>query len=377
MIQAMEAHLAAWAQRQIQALSTESDLFGHVRTVAGQLTLPPGQPLGQTEVAALVLLRSLQPQPEDRALGPRPVIEGAALHLTARVTFRLLGRTSPYQAGSDITFSPALASYHRVDVAALALLALLKEQPGPVPDGPILPLIDLPQGERPPGAASAAHGSRRAHLAWTGWEVGEVEVTPSNGDSLRQWDIALTAACQFRLSPAALEGGRILQIGGELSVQNKPLKLMEAALYAPAEALPLGWFEGVSDGVIAELEEQGLTTLGDLGRLGPARMGDLAAELRTAGPAEESLLAQLATMAVARQTGLELSPLYQQDPVAFGLPGRALLAPTSEEAEILTRFIPTVEVHAQVALLALPVITALKAARREQVTLGTLLTRGR
>lgn len=377
MIQAMEAHLAAWAQQQIQGLSTESDLFGHVRAVAGQLTLPPGPPLGPTEVAALVQVGSLLPQPENRDLGPRPVIEGAGLHLTAHVALRLMGRTTPYPADTGLSFTPAGAKVHRADVAALTLLALLKEQPGPVPDAPIAPLIDLAQGEQSTGAASAAHGSRRAHLAWTAWEVGEVSITPSNEDKYRQWDIPLTASCQFQLSPAALEGGRILQIGGELSVNNKPISVMEATLYGPAEALALSWFDGLSDGVIAELQEQALSTLGDLGRLGPVRVGAIAAELRTATPAEESLLSQLATMAVARQTGLELPPHYRQDPVAFGLPGRALLAPTPEESEILSRLITTVEAHAQVAMLALPVVTALQAARREQVTLGTLLMRGR
>ncbi|MFZ5824100.1 MAG: hypothetical protein ACOY94_07220 [Bacillota bacterium] len=377
MIRAMEAHLAAWAQRQIQALSAESDLFGHVRAVPGQLALPPGPPLGATEVAALTLVESLLPQPEDRDLGPRPVTDGAGLHLRAQLTLRLLGRPGPYPGDSGIEISPAAAQAHRVDLAALTLLALLKEQPGPTPDGPVAPLLDLDQGEQPGGAAAAAHGSRRAHLAWTLWEVGQVSVIANNDDNLRQWDLALTVACQFRLSPAALEGGRILQIGGEIEIQNKPSRVMEAALYAPAEALALSWFDGLSDGVIAELSEQALHTLGDLGRLGPARVGAIAAELRTAAPAEESLLAHLATMAVARQTGLELAPQYLQDPVAFALPGRALLAPTPDESEILSRFITSVEAHAQIAMLALPVVTALKPPRREQVTLGTLLERGR
>lgn len=377
MIQAMEAHLAAWAQRQIQALSGESELFGHVRAVAGRLALPPGPPLGATEVAALVQVGSLLPQPENQDLGPRPLVDGHGLHLTAQVIFRLLGRTAPYAPDPELIFTPPAADFHRVDVAALTLLALLKEQPGPAADVPVTPLLEQEQGAQPPGAATAAHGARKAYLFWTAWKVGEVTVTPINGENLRQWDIALTATCRFKLSPAALEGGRILQIGGETTVRGKKVKSMAASVYAPAESLPLGWFNGLSDSVVAELADHAVTTLGDLGRLGAAQTGALASELRTADPAEEGLLAQLATMAVNRQIVLEDPPLYIQDPEAFALPARALLAPTPEEAELLDRFVPSPQVHAQVTLLALPLTTALKPARREQVTLGTLLIRGR
>lgn len=376
MIQAMEGHLAAWAQRQIQALSAESDLFGHVRAVAGRLTLPPGPPLGQTEVAALVQVASLGPQPENRDLAPRPVVEGAALHLTARVTFRLLGRISPYPAGGGLAISPPPAEVHRVDVAALTLLALLKGQPGPAADGPLPPLIALEQGVQPDGAATAAHGARRASLAWTAWEVGEITVNPNTDENLRQWDIGLTAALQFRLSPAALEGGRILQIGGELNVKQ-PTRVMDATVYATAESLPLGWFDGLSDGVLAELEDHAITTLGDLGRLGPARVSALAAELRTADEGEEATLAHLAAVAVARQTALAAEPRYGQHPAAFALPGRALLSPTPAEAEALEPLLSSPEAQVQVQSLALPVINALRPARREQVTVGTLLIRGR
>lgn len=377
MIQAMEGHLAAWAQRQIQALSTESDLFGHVRTVAGRLTVEPGPPIGPTEVAALVQVLSLEPQPEDQNLGPRPVIEGHHMELKAQLTFRVLARSTPYPADDDLLFTPAAAVVHRADVAALTLLALLKEQPGPAADIPVTPLLELDQGAQPAGAATAAHGSRRAYLSWTAWQVGEVTVTPENEKNLRQWDIQLTATCQFKLSPAALEGGRILQIGGDLVVKNKKVKTMSASVYAPAESLPLGWFNGISDGVIAELEDNALTTLGDLGRLGAVRVSALAAELRTASPAEETLLGQLATMAAAREIVFQDAPLYVHDPDAFALPSRSLLAPTAEEAELLERFIPSAQVHAQVTLLAVPIITALKTDRREQVTIGTLLIRGR
>jgi|GEM_PF-3477577 len=376
MIQAMEAHLASWAQKQIQALSVESDLFGHVRTVAGSLELPPGPPLGQTEVAALVQVQSLTPQAENRDLGPRPPIDGHSVYLTARVVFRLLGRSSPYAAGGDLSFTPAAANFHRVDIAALTLLALLKEQPGPTADGPIIPLVELDQGARPAGAASAAAGARRAHLAWTSWEVGELTLTPEVGQN-RQWQVGLTAACQYRLSPAALEGGRILQIGGELSVQNKPFSIRTAAVYGPAELLPLGWFDGLSDGVIAELEDHAITNLGDVGRLGATRMAALASELRTAAPAEEVILGQLANMAAIRQTALELVPLYQLDPVALALPGRALLQPTPEEEEVLTGVITSPEIHTQILMLAAPVVAALRPERREQVALGNLLIRGR
>ncbi len=376
MIQAMEGHLASWAQKQIQALSTESDLFGHVRVAAGQLDLPSGPPLGNTEVAALVQVQSLVPRPENRDLGPRPVTAGAGVHLTATVVFRLLGRTAPYAAGGGLELTPAAAEFHRVDLAALTLLALLKEQPGPTADAPVLPLLELEQGARPAGAASAAHGARRAHLAWTAWEVGEVTLTPSGEGQYRQWDIGLTASCQFRLSPAALEGGRILQIGGELNVQNKPLSVRTAAVYGPAELLPLSWFDGLSDGVIAELEDHAIGTLGDLGRLGAARVGALASELRTAAPAEETILGQLANMAAIRQTALELVPLYRLDPAALELPGRALLAPTPEEEEVLQQVITSPEIHTQMLMLAAPVVAALRPDRREQVVLGTLLIRG-
>jgi hypothetical protein len=377
MMQAMEGHLAAWAQRQIQALSTESDLFGHVRAVPGRLVLPPGPPLGPAEVAALVQVLSLRPQPENQDLGPRPVVYGHGLHLTAQVAFRLLGRTAAYAAGGDLVFTPAAAEVHRVDVAALTLLALLKEQPGPAADVPVTPLLAQEQGAQPAGAATAAHGARKVYLSWTAWKVGEVTVTPVSDDNLRQWDIAVTATCQFKLSPAALEGGRIMLIGSEVAVKNQKVKTVAASVYAPAESLPLGWFEGLGDSVVAELADHAVTTLGDLGRLGPARTGALAAELRTATPGEESLLAQLATMAVSRQIVLEDAPRYGHDPDAFALPARALLAPTMEEAEVLDRFIPSPEVHAQVTLLAVPVTTALKPARREQVTIGSLLIRGR
>jgi hypothetical protein len=80
---------------------------------------------------------------------------------------------------------------------------------------------------------------------------------------------------------------------------------------------------------------------------------------------------------VARQTALAAEPRYGQHPAAFALPGRALLSPTPAEAAALEPLLSSPEAQAQVQSLALPVINALRPARREQVTVGTLLIRGR
>lgn len=374
MIRALEQHLAAWAKGQLEALAAQSGLFGSVRTVVGSLDLPNGPPMGADEVAVLVQVQSLAPEPENRDLGPAPVTDGPMVHLAARVALRLIGRNVTVGAGGGRQVSPPGAQFHRVDLAALTLLALLRERPGPAPDGAPTPL-DAELGARVAGAATAARGARSAFLSWSGVMVSDTGIVPENARNDRQWDIALTASCAFRLSPAPLEGGRIVRIESETALQDTGLRLSVDPVYGSVDTLPLSWFTGLGDAVLTELMDHEVSTLGDLGRIGGAGTANLAGELRTASSQERTVLGQLAAMAELRRGPGFTSAVYAQDADLMALPARALLAPTPEEAELISQVVTTPELSNQIAVYAVPVASALQPGQRDRVAVGTLLIR--
>jgi hypothetical protein len=316
----------------------------------------------------------LVPAAENRDLGPAPVTEGPVLHMKAAVSVQILGEAQVLPAAAGRTVLPPQAHLHRVDLVAVTLLSLLRDRPGPAPDVAQPAGLDSVQGAQPQGAASAAQGSRKAHLYWTALEPGEATVVARNAQGLRAWAIPLTAACTFRLSPAELSGGRILEI---TQAQETNGNHRQVAIYAPAEAIPLDHFSGLSQPVLTELGAADISTLGHLGRLGVARIGQIAAALRTASAAERNRLSELAATAVLRQTnGANLSAV-PVEPEVMALPGRALLAPTPAEAAILARLVGSPGTSDLVTLLAVPVAFALKTDRRETVKVGTLLNGGR
>lgn len=322
----------------------------------------------------LVRVDRLVPAAENRDLGPAPVTQGPVLHMKAAVSVHILGDANVLPAAAGRAFQPPQAHLHRVDLVAVTLLSLLRDRPGPAPDVAEPAGLDSVQGAHPQGAASAAQGSRKAHLYWTALEPGEATVVASNGKGQREWVIPLTAACTFRLSPAELSGGRILEITQEQETNGSH---RQVAIYAPAEAIPLDHFSGLSEPVLTELGAADISTLGHLGRLGVDRVGEIATGLRTASPAERNRLSELAGTAVLRQANRGNLGAVPLDPDVLALPGRALLAPSPAEAAILARLVNSPGTADLVTLVAVPVAFALKADCRETVKVGTLLNGGR
>lgn len=376
MIRALEEHLAAWMKAELTRLAGESALFGPIGTVTGDLTLPA--PLPEGEIGLLVRADSLVPVPESRDLGAAPVTQWAALHLQARVSLRVAGAATPLADAPGRDVAPPGAHVHRVDLAALTVLALLKERPAPAPDWAEPPAFADTLGKQPAGAVTAAQGLRQAQLYWTAIEAGEATIGAAEEGGWRLWDIPLTALCTFRLSPAALSGGSILQIGQTLDVQDGAgSRRIGSALYAAAEAIPLSFFAGLGDPALVELAQRGIGTLGALVSLDAAALAELTAALKSAMPEERSLLGQLADMARLRRTAAASLGSFALEPDVMALPARALLDPTPEEKELLVREVDTAGLYDHLAVLAVPVASLLAADKRERVSVGVIMgTRG-
>jgi hypothetical protein len=372
MIRALEEHLAAWMKDRLQELAAQSGLYGPVRTVAGDIDLPPAPPMAPGEVAVLVRVDRLTPAPENRDLAHAPVTESSALHMSALINVHILGEASVLAAAAGRDVKPAQAHLHRVDLVVMTLLSLMRERSGPTPDLAEPPELDAVQGEFPQGATSAAQGSRKAHFYWTALEPLDATVTPKNAKNQREWAIPVHAACTFRLSPAELSGGRMLQIAGEHEAVGAPDR--EVTIYAPAEAIPLDHFSGLSDQVLTELGELEISTLGHLGRLSVARVTEITTGLRTATAAEKTLLGQLAAADAARLERYEELRGVPMEPDALALPARALLLPTPGESAVLALVTGDPAIQTLVSQLAVPVAFALKTDRRETVKVGSLLS---
>lgn len=365
MMRGVEEHLAEWARREIERLGAQSALFGTLKvltTAGGTTNLKP------EETALRVKVVDLAPAPEGRDVGPDTGVGDHLLHMTARVLLSLIGPA--VTRGIDVAVEPPAAHVHGVDLVVLALLARLRERPVPGPDGgePAGPGAEL--GTAPGGAVAASAGPRRALLSWQVAAVGGASVY--EGSSQRKWEIPLTLACTFRLSPVELEGGRILQVETALTGPGLPGKV-EMSVYGPAEALSLDRFDGLGDAVLVELSAQGVTTLGELGRLGQAGAAALAEGLATAAPAERAVLTQLAEMVSWRQGAAADLAATWVDPRLLALPARALLAPTEAERIVLSHVMLPPAVASAVRIMGQPVAIALRPESREQVRVGTLL----
>ncbi|TJY42621.1 hypothetical protein E5161_07145 [Cohnella pontilimi] len=371
MIRAMEEHLLAWMKGQLDSLKDQCGLYGPVRTFAGAADLPGEAALGAGEVGLALRAEGLTPLRENRDLGPAPVTQGASLQMDVRMKLRVVGEENVLGAAAGREVAPSEAHLHRVDLAAMTLLSLLRERPGPAPDIGAMPALVDAQGRRPAGGTSAAQGTRKAQLSWISVEPGEAAIEPTNGQGLRQWDIPLAAVCTFRLSPAALNGGRVLQIEHQLDADNVPV---HTTTYALAESLPLDYFADLSGPAVAELGEYGLLALGDLERLGSARMAEIAAKLRTAGEAERIRLVQLTDMAIFRRRAASIMMPYRLDPELSALPAKALLTPEAAEQALLNEALRSQSLSERIAMLALPVAALLKPERRETVPFGVIMT---
>jgi hypothetical protein len=377
MIRTLEQHLAAWAERELESLGAQSGLLGAVRAVPGALALPPDQPLAEGEVAVLVSLSSVAPRPENQDLGPAPVTRDATLGFTAAGVMRVMARNVPYvTASSTVAVAPAAATIHPVDVAAMTLLASLRERSVPGGSGAGGGAPEL--GARPSGTASVTGAGRRAGLSWTGFMPGAGTVSDTADGLHRVWEVAVSADCTYRLSPAPLEGGRILRLEAQHETESGSLvQTHQFTVYGPAEQLPLDWFSGLSQAVLAELASRDLTTLGAVGRLGPAGAAAMAAGLAAASADERGLLEDLAAVAELRQAAAELPSLLSLKPEPLALSARALLAPTAPEAALLAELITSLGLSNRIATTAVPIAFALRPEQRERVTVGTLLTVGR
>lgn len=373
MMRALEENLAEWARRQVAALAAQSKLFGTLRTVPADQTNLPALQATETGLQAIVL--ELQPTNPGPEVGPDAGVGEHLLQFTARALLRCFGTDKPLADGDAGSIQPCVAHSHRVDVVLLSLLSLLRERQHPAPDGAVSAAPASLLGETPGGAFVASEGARTVRLDWQ--VTGTGPAVPHTEGGRRLWELPLTAICVFRLSPLALEGGRILQVDAVVARRGGTPGQMELAVYAPARAITLDHFAGLGNTVLIELSSRDVFTLGDLDRLGTAGVVGLAAGLRSATPAERSVLGGLAGINEARHEYGGVFAGTWLNPALLALPARALLAPTTAEQAVIDQAGLPAEITAAITAVAVPAASALRPEYRETVAVGTLVVQGR
>lgn len=348
MITQVEQGITDWLLGQFGALAQESDLFPAIALATSTKSTE------KDAVQLRLVTKQLVPEVEDQVVGTAPIEAG------------LTGR---WQGNLEITLEGEAAA---TDLAGLTLLALLREWSGPAPDLPSRGIGQEAGAEpasalSPSGRRQATAGTRRIDLSWTAPEPGPAIVTTLRGK--RRWAIPLAVKLQFRVSPAPLEGGRILQVQTDQTAQGVVNQRQEATLYAAAEAIPLAYFGGLDQPLLAALHREGIEVLGDLAQLGEERATLLAARLQI----KPSLLTDLATVAAARQRWADAfaSPVLPE--ALKHLSARALVAPSTEERTQIEELASLPSTASWLALAAVPVAAALLDERREQIPLGSLL----
>lgn len=339
MITQVEQGITDWLLAQFGALAQASPLFPAIAV---------GAAVEAEAVRFSLQTKALTPEEAEQVVGTAPVEAG------------LSGR---WQASLEIGLEGAAAP---TDLAGLTLLALLREWSGPAPDRP-KGAPSAGAGLSPSGHHQVSTGTRRIDLSWSAPEPGPVVLTTEEGR--RRWTIPLRARLQFRVSPAPLEGGRILQVQADQTAHGVVDQRQGTTLYAPAEAIPLAYFSGLSADGLALLHREGLETLGDLAHLGDERANLLANRLQLGS----RILTDLALIAAARQRWAEaVQPPALPEPLQR-LSTRALLAPSAAEQTQLEHLASLPGAASWLSLAAVPVAAALRAERREQIPLGSLL----
>lgn len=345
MITQVEQGITDWLLAQFGALAQESDLFPAVSVGT------KAKSVDSDGVQLRLTTKLLAPEVEEQMVGTAPIEAGLNGRWQASLEISLEGEEGP------------------TDLAGLTLLALLREWSGPAPDRPTRSIAPSEAGPAlsPSGRRQATGGTRRIDLSWTAPEPGPAIVATLRGK--RRWTVPLSVTLQFRVSPAPLEGGRILQVQADQTAQGVVHQRQESTLYAPAEAIPLTYFSGLDQPLLAALHREGIDSLGDLAALDGERATLLAARLQV----KSSILRDLATVAGARQRWADSFTAPALPEQLQGLSARALLAPSEAERTHLNALSELPTAANWLALAAVPVAAALLDERREQIPLGSLL----